>query len=78
MLWLVTPRFSCVITDFITNEFSIGVLRHDEPWTIEGDFIQNYNPPINLRGNQNGWFFNEMILRRAVHREIGTRDIREN
>ncbi len=66
------------ITDFISNGFSLGVLGHDEPWSIEGEFIHNYNPPINLSGNQNGWFYNEMSLRRATHRAIGAEDIRES
>jgi hypothetical protein len=72
----IEPDLESEITDFIINGLSIGVLKHDEPWTIEGEFIQNYNPPINLRGNQNGWFFNEMSLKRANHRAIGAEDIR--
>ena len=64
------------ITDLITNTFSFGVLKHNEPWTIENEFIQTYEPPINLAGNQNGWFYSRMKERRDIHREFGKKNVR--
>ena len=64
------------ITDLITNTFSFGVIEHNEPWTIENKFIQTYQPPINLAGNQNGWFYSSMKERRDIHRERGKTDVR--
>jgi hypothetical protein len=64
------------ITDLITNTFSFGVLEHNAPWTIENKFIQTYEPPINLAGNQNGWFYISMKKRRDIHRERGKKNVR--
>lgn len=73
----IEPGLEREISDLISSGLSIGVLKHLEPWTIEGKYLQDFNPPLNLRGNQNGWFFNELTQKRKVHREIGERNFRQ-
>jgi hypothetical protein len=59
------------ISDLIKSSFSLAIIQHSEPWTIEKGLIQTYKPPINLAGNEAGWFYDRMKEKRDKHRELG-------
>jgi len=63
------------VTSLITTNFALGVQYHKTPWDIENYFIENYQPPINLKGNKDGWFFKVMDKVRTTHRESAKNNI---
>ena len=63
------------ITNFIKKHFVLGVLYHNTPWDIEKDFIEKYNPPLNLKHNINGWFYDNMSASRKKHIESAENNI---
>jgi hypothetical protein len=70
------PTLESEITNLINEHFSVGFIKHNEPWEIEKGFIQTYEPPINLDGNRLGWFYDTMKRKRDNHREFGKANVR--
>ncbi len=54
------------LSKFMVEHFSIGIIRNEEPWEVEDELITQYSPPINLDGNQSGWYFPCMSYARTL------------
>ncbi len=44
------------ITILLQSQFVISAIEHNRPWDVEIEYIEHYEPPINIDHNEEGWY----------------------